>query len=322
MAGKMDRTGKWACAAFAALTIELSLATNVFAQETPAPPPLTQLVSRDFQKMSALLVERYQTTPWTDRVAWGAIGACAILAILTLLERTWALRNRRILPKRFVSRLMERLEDGPVDRAKLIDLCELNDSAIARVASAVVSRWGRPTADLERAFNNSVRVEAEELQRNVPTLRRIAVLSPLIGLLGSLIMIGRLLSSQDAQEFQRQWTHQLAQGLFPLTAGVILAVLALIAYDGMCVKVSKAVSRLEKIGNKLVDQVALATPPPESRMMIEPPLLHKPHLANGLIRESREAYDRDRERDREPRPRTSSRRRKSVEPIDLDELDD
>lgn len=318
MAGKMDRTGKWARAAAAVLVMGTSLGSKLMADEPPAPPPLTQLVSRDMQEISGKLIQLYQATPWTDRVAWGAIGACAVLAVLTLLERTWSMRNRRILPRRFVSRLLERMEDGPVDRAKLIDLCELNDSAIARVAGAIVSRWGRPTADLERALNNGVRIEAEELQRNVPTLRRIAVLSPLIGLLGSLIMIGRLLSSQDAQEFQRQWTHQLAQGLFPLTAGVILAVLSLIAYDGLCVRVSKYVSRLEKIGNKLVDQVALATPPAEPRMMIEPPLMqHRPHLGTGTRRD-----DYDREPRQESRSRNGSRRRKSVEPIDLDDLDD
>ena len=37
----------------------------------------------------------------------------------------------------------------------------------------------------------------------------------------------------------------------------LLAVLALIAYDGLCVRVSKYVSRLEKIGNKLVDGAKL-----------------------------------------------------------------
>jgi|GEM_PF-5633029 len=316
MAGKMDRTGLWLRAAFAALTIVTGPGSRLRADEAPAPPPLTQLLSRDAQKLTIYLTELYQATPWTDRVAWGALGACAILALVTLLERTWALRVRRVMPKRFASRLAERLEDGPVDRAKLIDLCELNDSAVARIAGAVVSRWGRPTADLERALNNGVRVEAEELQRNVPTLRRIAVLSPLIGLLGSLIMIGRLLSSQEAQEFQRQWTHQLAQGLFPLTAGVILAVLSLVAYDGLCVRVAKHVSWLEKIGNKLVDQVALATVPVEPRLMIEPPLLHQPHLG---ARSRRDDYERESRQESRSR---NSRRRKAVDPIDLDDIDD
>jgi biopolymer transport protein ExbB len=288
------------------------------ADEAPAPPPIQDLVARDFGALSTRLIELYHRTPWTDRVAWGALGACAVLAGLTILERTWAMRTRKILPKRFVNRLMERLEDGPVDRAKLVDLCELNDSAVARIAGAVVSRWGRPTADLERALSHGVRVEAEELQRNVPTLRRIAVLSPLLGLLGTLMMVGRLLQSRAAADFQQQWTHLLAQSLFPLTGGVMLAVLALISYDGLCVRVSKYVSRLEKIGVKLVDQVALATPPSDARLMIEPPpLLHRPHVGPGGRREP--GYDRDGYSEGRQR---SGKRRKAVDPIDLDDLDD
>lgn len=317
MAGKMDRTGMWSRAAvLAVMTIVTGPGSRLFADEAPAPPPLTQLINRDARRIATYVTELYEATPWTDRVAWGALAACAVLAIVTLLERSWALRSRRVLPRRFVSRLTERLEDGPVDRAKLIDMCELNDSAAARIAGAVASRWGRPTADLERALNNGVRVEAEELQRNVPTLRRIAVLSPLIGLLGSLIMIGRLLASQEAQEFQRQWTHQLAHGLFPLTAGVILAVLSLVAYDGFCVRVARHVSRLEKIGNKLVDQVAIATVPAEPRMLIEPPLLHPPHLASRGRRDDYSRESRQESRSRNPR------RRKPIDPIDLDDIDD
>lgn len=293
---------------------------GTLAQEAPQAPPLQQLIVRDANQFVARFAAIYQRTPWTDRVAWGALAACIVLAIVTTVERTWALRSRRIVPKRFVRRLEERLEDGRLDRAKLLDLCELNTSAAARVGAAVVSRWGRPTADLERALAGAVRVESEELQRNIPTLRRVAVMAPLLGLLGSLMMIGRLLQTQDTVTVQQNWTHLLAQGLFPLTGGVLIAVLALICYDGLSVRVSKYKSRLEQLGARLVDNIALATPPPEPKMILEAPTLPKAHLGSIRRDKVRESYDRDSYDYEEPRPK-SSRKRKPIEPIDLDDLD-
>ena len=301
----------------ATLALLARTAGAAMAQEIPQAPPVQQLLLRDARQLADKFTALYQQTPWTDRVAWGALGACAVLAVLTIIERTWALRSGRVMPKRFVRRLEERLEDGRVERAKLLDLCELNASAVARVGSAVVSRWGRPTADLERALAGAVRVEAEELRRNVPTLRRVAVLAPMLGLLGSLLMIGRLLQAQNPATVQQDWTQLLAQGLLPLTGGVLVAVLALISYDGLSVRVAKYTSRLEQLGARLVDEIALATPPPEPKLMLESPTpVPRAHLGNPMRREKlRDDYEYD-----EPRPK--SRRRKPLEPIDLDELDD
>ncbi|MFM7316579.1 MAG: MotA/TolQ/ExbB proton channel family protein [bacterium] len=297
------------------------------AQEAPQAPPLQDLIVRDSKQFAAWAVELYGKTPWTDRVAWGALGAAGLLALLTIFERAWSLRNRRVLPRKFISRLEDRLEGGRLDRSKLTDLCEMHNCSAARVAGAVASRWGRPTADLERALNLAVRVESEDLMRNIPTLRRVAVLAPMLGLLGSLMMIGRLLQTHDAQLVEETWTSILAQGLLPLTGGVLIAVLSLISYDGLSIKVAKYTSRLEKLGSRLLDQIAIATPPPEPRRMLEPPALPRPHMADFQPRpEKKKAYadaDNDDDEDYEPRRRSSSgrRRRKPSDPIDLDDMD-
>ena len=294
---------------------------SALADEVPQAPPLQELVLRDAQQMASRFLAIYQQTPWTDRVAWAALGACAALSIITVLERSWALRSRQIMPKRFLNRLEERLEDGRIDRTKLLDLCEMNPSAAARVGTAVVSRWGRSSVDLERALTSAVRVESEELGRNIPTLRRVAILAPMLGLLGSLLIIGRLLQLQDPSTVQTAWTGLLAQGLLPITGGVLIAVLALIAFDGLSVRVSKYRSRLELLGSRLVDQISLANPIPETRYALEPPIVPRPHTLQPPRRDkirSRDDYDYEQNESRQ----RNTKRRKPLEPIDLDDLDD
>ena len=144
----------------------------------------------------------YRRTPPADRVTWGGMIACATLGALVVLERSVRLRRRKIMPPAFTARFMDRLHDGKLDCGQALDHCELNPSPAARVALAAVRRWGRPAADLERAVALAHRVETERLRRNVGTLRRIAVLTPLLGLLGTLFALGRALENVPAAAVQ------------------------------------------------------------------------------------------------------------------------
>jgi biopolymer transport protein ExbB len=199
-------------------------------------------------------VEWYRQTPPVDRVTWGGLGACGVLGLLVIAERTLVLRRRRVTPGGFLKRFRERLQDGKLDRGKALDLCELNPSPAARVALAAVRRWGRPVADVERAVALASRVETDLLRRNVGTLRRVAAMAPLLGLLGSLISAGRALSVAGAA-----WGPALGNSLIPLTSGVALAILALVAYDGLVGRVEKLANTLDRLGAETVDAIAMAT---------------------------------------------------------------
>jgi biopolymer transport protein ExbB len=218
----------------------------------------------------------YDRTPPADRITWGGLVACAALGLSVLLERMARLRQRRIVPRDFVARYLDRLQEGKLDRGKALDFCELNPSPASRVALAAVRRWGRPVVDLERAVAMAHRIEVERLRQNVGTLRRIAALAPLLGLLGSLFAAGRVLSEIGAGASSPAWGPALATALTPLTVGVALAILALVAYDGLTGKVEKLAGTLDRLGTETVDAIAMATPA-EVRTAE-----HRPHVGGPL----------------------------------------
>ena len=207
----------------------------------------------------------YKRTPSAERVTWGGLIACGLLATVTAAERLMVVRRRRIVPKAFETKFRGRLAEGRLDRGKAQDYCELNPSPAARVAMAAVQRWGKPAADIERAAGLARRREVDVLRRNVGTLRRVAALAPLIGLLGTLTAAGRSLSGLGRGAGATAWGPALASALAPLTAGVALAILALATYDALAGRVESLDADLDRLGSETADVIALAAPPEAPR---------------------------------------------------------
>jgi biopolymer transport protein ExbB len=221
--------------------------------------PTLDAILRHAQRLANRATLWYQRTPPADRVTWGGLAACVGLGVGVLLERMARLQRRRVLPSAFLERFLERIREGKLDRLKGLDLCDLHPSPAARVALAALKRWGRPAADLERAVALAVRVETDHLRRNVGTLRRIAALSPLLGLLGTLVAASRALAGLGASAPGSGWGPAVAGALSPLIAGVALATLALLAYDGLVAKIEAFAGALDRLGAETVDAIAIAT---------------------------------------------------------------
>ena len=210
----------------------------------------------------------YRRTPAGERVSAGGLAACAVLGLVVLLERSLRLLRSRIIPPDFTSRFVDRLHEGKLDGGKALDYCEMNPSPAARVALAAVRRWGRPPGDLERAVAMAHRVEVERLRRNVGTLRRIAVLAPLLGSLGSLLALGRLLAWLPAAGAAAGWGPALAAAIGPLTLGVAIATLAVVAYDTLSIRIERLSGALDRLGAETIDAIAMATPAPSPALLL------------------------------------------------------
>jgi biopolymer transport protein ExbB len=195
-------------------------------------------------------------TPPAERVTWGGLIACAALGLGVLGERSLRLRRGRVIPRGFTTKFLDRLRDGKLDRGKAADYCELNPSPASRLAQAAVRRWGRAPGDLERAVSVARQAEVDRLRHHVGTLRRIAALAPLVGLLGALLSSERALRALLPGDF---WGPAIADALAPLTASIALAILALVAYDGLSSRVEKLAGDLDRIGAETVDAIVVAS---------------------------------------------------------------
>jgi biopolymer transport protein ExbB len=107
----------------------------------------------------------------------------------------------------------------------------------------------------------------------VGTLRRIAALTPLLGLLGTLFALGRVLEGVPATSVHAHgdnlavaaapdigWGRALAATLVPLSAGIVIATISLVAYDGLLIRIEKLAGSLDRLGAETIDAIAMAAP--------------------------------------------------------------
>lgn len=228
------------------------------------------MTSVAIRRLGSWMLDWYARTPPPERVTWGGLVACGGLGLFVLMERTLRLREQRVVPPAFTARFVDHLHEGRLDCGQALDHCERNPSPAARVALAAVRRWGRPAGDLERAVAMAHRVEAEGLRRNVGTLRRVAALSALLGILGTLFALGRALESIPpttgiapglTTAAPVAWGPALAAAITPLSTGLIIATLALVAYDGVLSRVEKLAGALDRLGAETIEAIAMSAPP-------------------------------------------------------------
>ena len=111
--------------------------------------------------------------------------AASVVGLGFFLERLWALQRTRVIPPRFVEVVRNMLREKRFSEAE--GLCQTNESPIAAILEAGIQHAG-----CERSVVKEVMLEKGErelffLERFVNALGAIATISPLMGLLGTVI---------------------------------------------------------------------------------------------------------------------------------------
>lgn len=184
---------------------------------------------------------------------------CSVVALGYALERFMALRRERVIPRDFVTRFLERLSSGKLDRDRAAELCKANDSPVARVFAMVVSYWGQPAATIRQAIGYDAAGEVTDLKRNIRVLNGTSTLAPLLGLLGTVV---GMIQSFDALGGKvgtakgEALAHGISLALVATAMGLAIAVVSVSAYYFLLNKVDILVRDLDENARKVIDLVS------------------------------------------------------------------
>ncbi|MHC4077923.1 MAG: MotA/TolQ/ExbB proton channel family protein [Planctomycetota bacterium] len=114
------------------------------------------------------------------------IALCSVVALAFAMERLIFLRRHKVAPAG-VAEAVQMLHEGRSGDA-LSRTREL-DGAAARILAAGLRREGMPVEQIERAMEDQSKKEIEKLRSNIRPLQLIAGITPLLGLLGTVMGI-------------------------------------------------------------------------------------------------------------------------------------
>ena len=199
---------------------------------------------------------------------------CSVLLFLFACERAISLRRGRVIPRPFVKRFLQNLRDGELDREQALELCEENDSPVARVFGAAVQKWGRSSVEVEQAIIDSGERVTNGLRKYLRLLNGISTISPLLGLLGTVVGMIRAfndVATADALGRPELLAGGISQALLTTAAGLSVAIPALIVYLFFLSRVDKLVMEIDTLGQHVVNEIAADGTPEKAKKKDQPP---------------------------------------------------
>lgn len=155
---------------------------------------------------------------------------CSVLAMAIIGERFWTLQSHRIIPRHLVARSWSLVRDRKMSSDEVLRLRE--DSPLGRVLAAGLVNMHQSREVMMEAIEDAGRHEAHGLERFLNSLGTIAAITPLLGLLGTVIgMIAafQALQAAGAQADPATLAGGIWEALLTTAAGMSVAILASLA---------------------------------------------------------------------------------------------
>lgn len=178
---------------------------------------------------------------------------CSIVAIAIVIERFWSLNQRRIAPKATVGQVWTWIKNSELDAAKLRELRLASPLGQVLAAGLLNARQGRQA--MSDAIEQNAAVVIHDLERYLSTLGTIAAITPLLGLLGTVIGMIRVFT-----EIMIQGTGNanalaggISEALITTAAGLTVAIPSYAFHRYFVRTVDSLVLTLEQESAKLVE---------------------------------------------------------------------
>lgn len=179
--------------------------------------------------------------------------ACSVLALAIIAERFWTLQRRRILPPALRGRAWRLAQERHLDARHIEALKE--SSPLGRILAAGVANRHHGRSAMAEAIEDAGRHEAHRMERYLNTLGTIAAISPLLGLLGTVIGMIRVFGaiSADGMGDMPALSGGIAEALITTASGLTVAIPALMAYRYLRGLVDQLVVEMEQEALRLVE---------------------------------------------------------------------
>lgn len=179
--------------------------------------------------------------------------ASSVIAMAITVERLWMLRLRRVLPRHLVPQVWNWVRNHQIDGAKLAAL--RMGSPLGRILAAGLVNLQHDRSVMKEAIEDAGRHVVLELERYLNTLGTIAAITPLLGLLGTVVGMIDVFNAIITQGVGNPsaLADGISKALITTAAGLAVAIPSLIVYRYFRGKVDMLVVRMEQEATKMIE---------------------------------------------------------------------
>lgn len=178
----------------------------------------------------------------------------SLVAVVIIVERFLAFRQFGGLAPGMLSDVTKRCRNGKYDEA--LKVCRDGSGPVAHCMSVVLEHRTQPIREVERLVEETGQDYFIRLERLLPVLDTTTTISPLLGLLGTIVgMIGTFnaISAQQARGNSDAVLAGVGEALYATASGILIAVICFMAYNYFTSRLRTITAETEQAATKLIN---------------------------------------------------------------------
>jgi len=178
---------------------------------------------------------------------------CSVISAAICVERFWTLRRQQIAPRNLLAQVWNWIKNNELDAKRMRDL--KNGSPLGQILAAGITNHRRGRDIMKESIEEVASHVVHELERYLNTLGTVAAITPLLGLLGTVIGMIRVFTSIKLEGTGNAavLAGGISEALITTAAGLTVAIPSLFFYRFFQRRIDELVVSMEQEALKLIE---------------------------------------------------------------------
>lgn len=178
---------------------------------------------------------------------------CSVISAAICVERFWTLRRQQIAPRNLLAQVWNWIKSNELDAKRMRDL--KNASPLGQILAAGITNHRRGRDIMKESIEEVASHVVHELERYLNTLGTVAAITPLLGLLGTVIGMIRVFTSIKLEGTGNAavLAGGISEALITTAAGLTVAIPSLFFYRFFQRRIDELVVSMEQEALKLIE---------------------------------------------------------------------
>lgn len=178
---------------------------------------------------------------------------CSVLAAAIIIERTWTLRQKKVIPEKLLTGIWNLLSSDALTEQHIAEI--ESGSPLGKVLAAGLINRHLSRDLIRESIEETGRHVVHEMERFMNTLGTISTITPLLGLLGTVIGMIRVFTAITVVGVgdPGQLAGGISEALITTATGLTIAIPSLIFHRHLKRRIDDLVVAMEQEAMKLVE---------------------------------------------------------------------